>query len=91
MRMAPALIALTLAIVACSPGTISRTEWQRMPHEERVLYVQSLVGEERARAAKGGAPARHTRPAEEYVRAIDAAYASGDARAPREIFAQLAH
>ncbi len=87
--MAPALIALTLVLAACSPGTVSRAEWQRMPHEDRVLYVQSLLGEERARAAKGGAPARHTRPAEEYVRAIDAAYASGDGREPQEIFARL--
>jgi len=62
-----------------------------MPREDRVLYVQSLVGEEKAKDAKGGRGRHMTRPAEEYVNQIDQAYARGDARHAHEIFAELPH
>lgn len=61
-----------------------------MPREDRVLYVQSLLGEEKAKDAKGGRGRTYERPAEDYVNQIDQAYARGEAREAHEIFAELA-
>jgi hypothetical protein len=85
-------IASALAIVgmaSCSRDTISRDEWQRMRHDDRVLYVSSLVGGEKAKDAKGGGGRTYDRPAEDYVTAIDQAYALGDAREAHQIFEEL--
>ena len=60
-----------------------------MPSEDRVLYVQSLIGEQRAKDAKGDRGRTYDRPAEEYVTAIEQAYARGDAREVHEIFEGL--
>ena len=60
-----------------------------MSKEDRVLYVRTLVGAEKAKDAKGGGGKTYTLAAEEYVNAIDAAYARGDARQPHEIFEEL--
>lgn len=60
-----------------------------MSREDRVLYVNSLIGEEKAKDAKGGGGRDVTRSAEEYVRAIDAAYARGEQRAADEVFGEL--
>lgn len=78
-----------MLFAACAQDTISRDEWQRMPSEDRVLYVQSLIGEERAKDAKGNRGRTYDRPAEEYVTAIEQAYARGDAREVHEIFEGL--
>jgi hypothetical protein len=61
-----------------------------MVHDDRVLYVKTLVAEERAKEAKGRDGRRVTRPAEEYVTMIDAAYARGEQRQPEQLFAELA-
>jgi hypothetical protein len=82
------LLLLTL-LLACSRETIDRAEWQRMAHADRVLYVKSMVGAEKVKDAKGGSGKHYDRPAEEYVAAIDAAYARGDAREANEIFGEL--
>lgn len=82
-------IALTLALVACSRDTLDRNEWQRMSREDRVLYVKSLIGAEQVKEAKGGQGKTFNRPAEEYVTAIDEAYARGDGREADQIFAEL--
>ena len=42
-----------LLLLACARDTISREEWRRMPREDRVLYVQTLVAEEVAKDARG--------------------------------------
>lgn len=60
-----------------------------MQPADRTLYVRALLGEEQAKDAKGGRGKRYELPAEEYVRRIDAAYAAGDAREARAIFATL--
>lgn len=80
---------LLLLLLACGRGTIAPAEWNRMSREDRVLYVHSLVGEEKAKDAKGGRGRDMSRPAEEYVNQIDQAYARGDARDAHEIFAEL--
>jgi predicted Fe-S protein YdhL (DUF1289 family) len=80
---------LLLCALACSRAHIDRAEWQRMPREERVLYVQSLIAEERAKSAKGGRGRAVVREADDYVNAIDAAYAKGEQREPARLFAEL--
>jgi hypothetical protein len=82
-------IALLLVALACSRDTIDRAEWQRMSHDDRVLYVKSLVGAEKVKDAKGGSGRTYDRPAEEYVAAIEAAMARGDGREVHEIFMEL--
>jgi len=82
-------MALVLAFfLACAPH-VDRARWQRMPQSEKLLYVKSLLGAEKVKAAKGGNPRRFSRTAEEYVKKIDAAYALGEERAPGEILGDL--
>jgi predicted Fe-S protein YdhL (DUF1289 family) len=81
------LIALSLALVlTCGRTSIDRVHWQQMSSGEKTLYVRSLLGHEQAAASKGGQPPAHPRPAEEYVRAIDTAYARGDSRDANIVF-----
>jgi len=58
-----------------------------MTHDEKTLYVRSLLGHEKAKERKGGRAVSYPRDAEEYVRRIDAAYARGDGRAVEAVFA----
>jgi hypothetical protein len=83
------LVLTTLLLLACARDTISRDEWRRMPREDRVLYVKTLVAEEVAKDAKGDRGRVRQRPAEEYVNEIDQAYAGGDRRNVDEIFEGL--
>ncbi len=76
-------------LLGCSRETINRPEWERMSREDQVLYVQSLLGAEKARDAKGGRGRTYERPADEYVSRIGEAYDRGDAREAHEIFATL--
>lgn len=80
---------LALLLLGCSRDTLDKNEWQRMSPEDRVLYVKSLIGAEKVKDAKGGQGKTFDRPAAEYVREIDAAYARGDAREANEIFEEL--
>ena len=88
MRRYALLLSLTL-LLACARDTISRDEWRRMPREDRVLYVRTLVAEEIAKDAKGERGRTRQRPPEEYVNEIDQAYGRGDARDVDEIFEGL--
>ena len=87
--MRAAWLLSTLIVLGCSRDTLDRNEWQRMSHGDRVLYVKSLIGAEKAKDAKGGAGKTFDRPAEDYVTEIDQAYARGDAREADDIFAEL--
>ena len=78
--------ALFVLAFACGRTTLDRSHWQRMSHDEKTLYVRSLLGHERAKESKGGTAPPHTRPAEEYVQAIDVAYARGDDRVVDAVF-----
>lgn len=89
MRAAVLLLLCGLAFLACARDTVSREEWRRMPREDRVLYVKTLIAEEVAKDAKGERGRVRTRPAEEYVNEIDRAYAGSDTRTVEEIFAGL--
>jgi hypothetical protein len=77
-------------LLACSRGTVDRAEWQQMNAHDRVLYVKSLLGAEQAKDAKGGRGRTYDRPAEDYVKKIDDAYARGEQREPADVFAGLA-
>ena len=89
MRVAVLLTICLTFLVACARDTISRAEWEQMPREDRVLYVQTLIAAEKAKDAKGGGGRTYARPAEDYVTEIDQAYARGDARNVHEIFEGL--
>jgi hypothetical protein len=84
-----AAIAVLLLLLACSRDTIDRQQWERMPQHDRVLYVKSLIGAERVKTAKGGGGLTYDRPAEVYVMEIDRAYAGGEQRPVKEVFAGL--
>jgi hypothetical protein len=88
MRAGVLLLFLTM-LAACERDTVSREEWRRMPREDRVLYVKTLIAEEVAKDAKGERGRVRTRPAEEYVKEIDRAYAGSDRRSVDEIFEGL--
>jgi hypothetical protein len=87
-RLLP-LVGCLAIVLACGRGIVSRDEWQRMPHADRVMYVHSLVGAEQVKNAKGGRGRSYVRPAEEYVAQIDRAYGKGDQRPVQEIFREL--
>jgi predicted Fe-S protein YdhL (DUF1289 family) len=86
-RTSKRLAAIALLLLACARTHVDRAQWQRMSPGEKTLYVRSLLGHERAKESKGGAPVRHMRPAEEYVRDIDAAYVRGESRDVDAVFA----
>ena len=82
-------IGACLLLLACSPAHVSSERWQAMSREDRVLYVQTLLGAEKAKQAKGGTAKAYPEPPEDYVTKIDAAYARGDQRTPDAIFEEL--
>ena len=84
-----ALVLSLLCLTACAPEQVDRERWLQMSQDDRVLYVRALIGEEQAKAAKGGGGRHVPRAPEHYVTAIDAAYANGDTRPPAAIFAKL--
>lgn len=89
MRAALLLTIGLTFLLACARDTIARAEWEQMPRENRVLYVQTLIAAEKTRDAKGGGGRTYARSPEEYVSEIDQAYARGDARNVHEIFEGL--
>ena len=78
-----------VALLACSRDTVDRQQWERMPQRDRVLYVKSLIGAEHVKTAKGGGGMTYDRAAEVYVMEIDRAYAGGEQRPVKEVFAGL--
>jgi len=88
LKRAIALLAL-IVLLACGRDSMSREEWRRMPRENRVLYVKTLIAEEKSKDAKGGRGRTLMRTAEEYVNEIDQAYARGEQRDVDAIFEGL--
>lgn len=78
-----------LLLAACSRDRVDRNEWQRMSVPDRVLYVKSLLGGERAKDAKGGGGRTYDKSAEVYVNEIDRAYARGEQRDVPTVFSEL--
>jgi len=85
--MRRALVAI-LIFAACAQ-TIGPAAWEGMTAREKTIYVQSLIGHERARERKGGNRLHYDLPPEEYVRRIDAAYRRGDRRNAGAIFEEM--
>ncbi|MDP9361699.1 MAG: hypothetical protein M3P29_09625 [Acidobacteriota bacterium] len=86
-RFAFAIVLLTL--VACHRTNISRAQWEQMPRTEKTLYVQTLLGHENTKEAKGGNDRVFTQSAGAYVSRIDDAYAHGDRRSVDAIFEEM--
>lgn len=80
------LLVIALLLFACSRTVITRARWESMPAAEKTLVVKTLIGGEKAKAAKGGNEKRFSRPADEYVHRIDAAYAHGERRDVNALF-----
>jgi predicted Fe-S protein YdhL (DUF1289 family) len=80
------VIALT---AACARTHVTRAEWQRMSPDRKTLYVRTLLGHEKVKAAKGGNTRAFDQPAAEYARRIDDAYARGERRDADTIFEEM--
>ena len=89
MKRTAALLFLLLLGTACTRDIVTRSEWLRMPPSDRVMYVSSLIGGEKARNAKGNRGRPVVRSADDYVALIDRAYEKGDQRPVPEIFREL--
>ena len=77
-----------VALAGCA-RIVSRDAWLRMSQDDRVLYVKTLIGEEKSKDAKGGTGLDYPLPAEEYARRIDEAYLRGDKRDAAAIFMEM--
>ena len=88
-KLAIAAIAFAMLAIACGTEKVDRNRWEQMNHADRLLYVKSMIGAEQVKQSKGGNDRVHPKPAEEYLAAIERAYASGDKRAPDEVFATM--
>jgi hypothetical protein len=86
MESARPLVLLLIFIAACTANRVDRARWSAMSPQEKKIYVQSMIGHEEAKSAKGGNDRRFPLSADEYVRRIDDAYAHGDRRPPATIF-----
>jgi len=60
-----------------------------MSGDEKTLYVRTLLGHEKVKDAKGGNGRAFDRPAAEYARRIDDAYARGERRDPAAVFEEM--
>lgn len=84
-----AILLMVAVLMACSSDSLDHGRWQTMSPDARLLYVKALLGEEKAKEAKGGNDRVYPLTAEEYRKRIDAAYAGGDRRTPRQIFSEM--
>jgi hypothetical protein len=89
MKRAALLVTIALFILSCQRTNISRAQWQQMPPNEKTLYVRTLLGHEKTKAAKGGNDLVFAMPADVYVKRIDDAYARGDQRTVDAIFEEM--
>jgi len=76
-------------ILSCHPTNISRARWQSLPPAEKTLYVRTLLGHEKTKAAKGGNARVFHGTADDYVKRIDEAYKKGDSRHVDAIFEEM--
>ena len=60
-----------------------------MSPARQTLYVRTLIGHEKTKAAKGGNERLFPSTAESYTQRINAAYARGDQRSADAIFEEL--
>jgi len=79
----------SLGMTGCSKTQLDRAQWQRMSADQKTLYVRTLLGHQKVKEAKGGNALVFDRPAEEYARRIDEAYARGETRDVDAIFEEM--
>ncbi|HET7434939.1 MAG TPA: hypothetical protein VFN10_09540 [Thermoanaerobaculia bacterium] len=80
---------LLLFLACASPNEMDRAKWQSLSHDDRVLFVKTLIGAEQSKNAKGGGGLNYNEDAAVYAQRIDDAYARGDQRRVDEIFAEM--
>jgi hypothetical protein len=80
---------LLLIVAACAPNRVDRARWQEMSSADKRIYVESMIGHEKAKAHKEGNDRRYPLPPDAYVRRIDAEYERGDRRNPDTIFEDM--
>ena len=80
---------LVLLLTACAQNRVDRARWQEMSAQQKRIYVQSMLGHEKAKAQKGGGADRFTLSPDQYAHRIDDAYARGDRRNPDTIFEEM--
>jgi predicted Fe-S protein YdhL (DUF1289 family) len=90
VSLAIAVLAMISLSLGCGRTTVGREDWLQMKDSDKILYIQAMIGAERAKSAKGGNANSWSAPATHYVRAIDNAYARGELRDPHSIFEELA-
>ena len=78
-----------LIAASCARTHVTREGWQRMSSDRKTLYVQTLLGHEKVKEAKGGNARVFDRPAAEYAKRIDDAYARGERRDADAIFEEM--
>jgi hypothetical protein len=82
-------VSCVLLFAACARSHVTRDDWQRMSSERKALYVRTLLGHEKVKEAKGGNARAFDRPAEEYAKRIDEAYARGERRNADTLFEEM--
>jgi hypothetical protein len=89
IRATLAILFASLLVFACARGDVTRSDWERMSPDEKLLIIEAFRGHEASREAKGGGGRLHPRPSEEYRERIDALYRGGDQRTVAEIWDDL--
>jgi len=82
-------VSCVLLFAACAQPRVDRAHWERMSRDEKTLYVRTLLGHEKVKDAKGGNARAFDRPAEEYAKRIDDAYARGERRDADTLFEEM--
>jgi len=90
VRVTTVLLLFCLTLFAsCVRGEVSRSDWQAMKPEEKLLVIESFRGHESARDAKGGSGRLHPKSSEYYRERIDDIYRGGDERTVAVIWEEL--
>ena len=82
-------LAACFAIASCGRAEISAEKWKGLSPQDKTLVVESLLGHEAARDAKGGQGRAHPRDTIWYLDEIDARYAKGETRSVSELWNEL--
>lgn len=83
-----ATLGMTL-LLSCSQTNIDKQHWQQMSHDNKALYVRTLLGHEKVKERKGGNDRMFNETPEQYVQRIDDAYAKGDSRDVEVVFESM--
>lgn len=80
---------LVLLLLACSRTNLDKQHWQQLSHDDKTLYVRTLLGHEKVKERKGGNDRMFNNTPEQYVQRIDDAYAHGETRGVDAVFESM--